>query len=92
MMVFYVIVNKRLNSDEGSPLLAHFAFDLLCLGAGPSARSGLVPVRPELVAGFRYFGRYRSSATRNGDERRHHHAGRDAGQGHDDAGSGMSPL
>jgi hypothetical protein len=27
---------------------------------GPSTRSGMVPVRPELVAGVRYFGRYRT--------------------------------
>jgi len=27
---------------------------------GPSARSGIVPVRPELVAGVRFFGRYRT--------------------------------
>ena len=36
------------------------------LRAGPATRSGLVPVRPELVAGVRYFGRYRSGAIRDG--------------------------
>jgi hypothetical protein len=30
------------------------------LRAGPETRSGMVPVRPELVAGVRYFGRYRT--------------------------------
>jgi len=36
------------------------------LRAGPSARSGLVPVRPELVAAVRYFGRYRTGWIREG--------------------------
>ena len=27
---------------------------------GPETRSGMVPVRPQLVAGVRYFGRYRT--------------------------------
>ena len=36
------------------------------LRAGPASRSGIVPVRPELVAGVRYFGRYRSGAIRDG--------------------------
>jgi len=35
------------------------------LRAGPSARSGIIPVRPELVAAVRYFGRYRSGAIRD---------------------------
>lgn len=30
------------------------------LRAGPESRSGLIPVRPELVAAVRYFGRYRT--------------------------------
>jgi hypothetical protein len=36
------------------------------LRAGPSTRSGLVPVRLELVAGVRYFGRYRNGWVRDG--------------------------
>jgi hypothetical protein len=32
----------------------------------PATRSDLVPVRPELVAAVRYFGRYRSGAIRDG--------------------------
>jgi len=36
------------------------------LRAGPSARSGLVRVRPELVAVVRYFGRYRTGWIRDG--------------------------
>jgi hypothetical protein len=36
------------------------------LGAGTATRSGLIPVCPELVAGVRYFGRYRSGAIRDG--------------------------
>jgi hypothetical protein len=36
------------------------------LRAGPETRSGVVPVRPELVAAVRYFGRYRSGAIRDG--------------------------
>ena len=33
--------------------------------AGPSAQSGIIPVRPEAVAGVRYFGRYRTGWTRD---------------------------
>jgi len=36
------------------------------LRAGPSARSGLVPVHPELVAAVRFFGHYCSGAIRDG--------------------------
>jgi bifunctional non-homologous end joining protein LigD len=36
------------------------------LRTGPSNRSGIVPVRPELVAGVRYFGRYRTGWIRDG--------------------------
>jgi bifunctional non-homologous end joining protein LigD len=36
------------------------------LRSGPPTRSGLVPVRLELVAGVRYFGRYRTGAIRDG--------------------------
>ena len=36
------------------------------LRAGPATRSGIVPVRPELVAGVKFFGRYRSGAIRDG--------------------------
>jgi len=36
------------------------------LRTGPSTRSGMVPVRPELVAGVRYFGRYRTGWIRDG--------------------------
>jgi ATP-dependent DNA ligase len=36
------------------------------LRAGPASRSGVVPVRPELVAGVKYFGRFRSGAIRDG--------------------------
>jgi hypothetical protein len=35
-------------------------------GAGPETRSGVVPVRPRLVAGVRYFIRYRTGAIRDG--------------------------
>jgi bifunctional non-homologous end joining protein LigD len=36
------------------------------LRAGPASRGGVVPVRPELVAGVKFFGRYRSGAIRDG--------------------------
>ena len=36
------------------------------LRAGPSARFGVVPVHPELIAGVRYFGRYRTGWIRDG--------------------------
>jgi bifunctional non-homologous end joining protein LigD len=36
------------------------------LRAGPAGRSGVVPVRPELAAGVKFFGRYRSGAIRDG--------------------------
>jgi ATP-dependent DNA ligase len=36
------------------------------LRAGPASRGGLVPVRPELVVGVKYFGRYRTGAIRDG--------------------------
>jgi len=36
------------------------------LRIGPSARSGIVRVRPELVAAVRYFGRYRTGWIRDG--------------------------
>ena len=36
------------------------------LRAGPETRSGMVPVRPELVAAVRYFGRYRGGWIRDG--------------------------
>jgi hypothetical protein len=36
------------------------------LRLGPASRGGIVPVRPELVAGMRYFGSYRSGAIRDG--------------------------
>lgn len=36
------------------------------LRAGPTPRSGVVPVRPVLVAGVRYFGRYRTGRLRDG--------------------------
>jgi bifunctional non-homologous end joining protein LigD len=36
------------------------------LSAGPASRGGVVPVRPELVAGVKFFGRYRSGAIRDG--------------------------
>jgi len=36
------------------------------LRSGAATRSGLVPVRPELVAGVKFFGRYRSGAIRDG--------------------------
>jgi bifunctional non-homologous end joining protein LigD len=35
------------------------------LRAGPATRSGIVPVRPELVAGVKFFGRYHSGAIRD---------------------------
>jgi len=35
-------------------------------GCPPETRSGLVPVRPELVAEIRYFGRYRGGWIRDG--------------------------
>jgi hypothetical protein len=34
--------------------------------AGTTPRSGVVPVRPVLVAAVQYFGRYRSGAIRDG--------------------------
>jgi hypothetical protein len=36
------------------------------LRAGPGSRGSVVPVRPELVAGVKFFGRYRSDAIRDG--------------------------
>jgi bifunctional non-homologous end joining protein LigD len=36
------------------------------LRAGPETRSGMIPVRPELVAAARYFGRYRTGWIRDG--------------------------
>jgi ATP-dependent DNA ligase len=33
---------------------------------GPATRSGMIPVRPELVAAVRYFGRYRTGWIRDG--------------------------
>jgi bifunctional non-homologous end joining protein LigD len=36
------------------------------LRAGPSSRSALIPVRPELVAGVKYCGRYRTGWLRDG--------------------------
>jgi hypothetical protein len=36
------------------------------LAAGPASRGNVVLVRPELVAGVKFFGRYRSGAIRNG--------------------------
>jgi hypothetical protein len=36
------------------------------LRVGPASRDGFVPVRPELVAGVKFFGRYRSGAIRDG--------------------------
>jgi hypothetical protein len=36
------------------------------LRTGPATRSGVVPVRPELVAEIKFFGRYRSGAIRDG--------------------------
>jgi hypothetical protein len=36
------------------------------LRADPTPRSGVIPVRPELVAGVKFFGRYRSGAIRDG--------------------------
>ena len=36
------------------------------LRAGLASRAGVVPVRPELVAGVKFFGRYRSGAIRDG--------------------------
>jgi hypothetical protein len=36
------------------------------LRPGPSVCSGLIPVRPELVAEVRYFGRYRTGRIRDG--------------------------
>ena len=36
------------------------------LRGGPEARSGMIPVRPELVAAVRYFGRYRTGWIRDG--------------------------
>ena len=33
---------------------------------GPEARSGMIPVRSELVAAVRYFGRYRTGWIRDG--------------------------
>lgn len=34
--------------------------------AGPASRAGIIPVRPELVAGVRFFGRYHSGWIRDG--------------------------
>lgn len=34
--------------------------------AGPASRAGIIPVRPEMVAGVRYFGRYRTGWIRDG--------------------------
>ena len=34
--------------------------------SGPETRSGLIPVRPELVTEVRYFGRYRGGWMRDG--------------------------
>jgi bifunctional non-homologous end joining protein LigD len=39
---------------------------LATLRTSPATMSGLVPVRPELVAGVKFFGRYRSGAIRDG--------------------------
>jgi bifunctional non-homologous end joining protein LigD len=36
------------------------------LRTGPASRAGVVPVRPELVAAVKFFGRYRSGAIRDG--------------------------
>jgi hypothetical protein len=36
------------------------------LPTGPATRSGVIPVRPELVAGVKFFGRYRSGAISDG--------------------------
>ena len=36
------------------------------LRAGPETRSGMIPVRPELVAAVCYFGRYRTGWIRDG--------------------------
>ena len=36
------------------------------LRAGPSARSGVIQVRPEMVAAVRFFGRYRTGWIRDG--------------------------
>jgi bifunctional non-homologous end joining protein LigD len=36
------------------------------LCAGPASRSGVIPVRPELVAGVKFFGRYRTGWIRDG--------------------------
>jgi hypothetical protein len=36
------------------------------LRACPGTRSGLIPVRPELVAGVKFFGRYRGGWIRDG--------------------------
>ena len=36
------------------------------LRSGPETRSGLIPVRPELVAGVKFFGRYRGGWIRDG--------------------------
>ena len=33
---------------------------------GPETRSGFIPVRPELVAGVKFFGRYRAGWIRDG--------------------------
>ena len=50
-------------AGEVRPLLAR---RLDPLRTGPTPRSGVVPVRTELVAGVRYFGRYRSGWLRDG--------------------------
>ena len=36
------------------------------LRVGPETRSGMIPVRPSLVAGVKYFGRYRTGRIRDG--------------------------
>jgi bifunctional non-homologous end joining protein LigD len=36
------------------------------LRAGPASRGGVIPVRPDLVAGVKFFGRYHSGAIRDG--------------------------
>jgi hypothetical protein len=36
------------------------------LRVGPATRSGVVPVRPELVAAIKFFGRYRAGWIRDG--------------------------
>ena len=36
------------------------------LRTSPASRAGVIPVRSELVAGVKFFGRYRSGAIRDG--------------------------